>query len=313
VAIAVAVATGRDPGRLPTLPSLGAGTDVYDGDVGDPFVLAPVRTGPYVVYGTNDQPIHVPTATSTDLIHWTAGPDALPTLPSWAAPDPSDSLTWAPSVLDTGHGYLLYVTVPDAATGTQCVAVEASPVPLGPFRSVGRGPIECQAPLGGSIDPSVVRDDRSGIHLLWKSDGNSIHQPASLWEQNLDRAGTALTGAPSRLLTADEPWQAGIIERPEAAPATGGGWWLFYSGNAYNSPAYGTGVAWCQTLAGPCRDTSRHAFLSGSAREFSAAGLNVFRTSGGDLEAAYATWTHPPRNGHYHCCRALVLAHIHHL
>src|SRR5260370_38188537 len=78
---------------------------VHGRDFPDPFVLHVGDT--YYAYATNAGGINVQTAVSRDLVHWTAGPDALPALPSWS----STGLTWAPTVLRRGDGtYLLYYT-----------------------------------------------------------------------------------------------------------------------------------------------------------------------------------------------------------
>jgi beta-xylosidase len=294
--------------RVPPLPRLGAIRDAYDGDIGDPSVL-PVPGG-YAVFGTDDAPDRVPTATSTDLLSWTTGPDAVPTLPSWADPDPGNDLTWAPSAIASGGGYLLFVTVHDLAADRQCVAVLVAAAALGPYRD-GRGsPLVCQAALNGSIDPSVVVDAAGGHHLVWRSDSGCCGPPAILWEQDLRPDGLALVGEAHRLLTADRPWQDGVIENPAMLPASRGGWWLFYSGNRFDSPAYATGLAWCQRLAGPCREVSDHPFLAGSPTLQSPGGMDFFRDAAGRRWAAFATWNRPPRHGRFFCCRSVELAPI---
>src|SRR5579885_3290037 len=261
--------------RVPPLPVLGATHDVFDGDIGDPFVL-PVAGVGYWVFGTNDWPAHVPTGFSTDLVHWQRGPDALPAMPRWAAPDPTNSLVWAPAVLATPSGYLMYVTVPDAASGRECIAAETSATPAGPYHDTSDGPLVCHPELGGSIDPMIVRDAAGQLHLLWKNDGNCCHAPVSLWSQTVSANGLHMTGSPHRLLGADEGWEAGIIERPVAVSASNGGWWLFHAGNIWQLAAYGTGLAYCTTLSGPCRDATPGAFLATHGTEYSPGGLDTF-------------------------------------
>ncbi len=98
--------TSRHGGRATALrlPVLGPSRDVYDGDLGDPFVLPVKSDGKavrFVAFGTGDWPSRVPTASSVDLTTWQAGPDALPKLPPWTSPDPRNSLSWAPAALQT--------------------------------------------------------------------------------------------------------------------------------------------------------------------------------------------------------------------
>jgi len=292
---------------IPALPRLGAVQDIYDGDFGDPFVLR--ADGRYVLFGTDDWPDHIPTATSFDLAQWQHEADAVPVLPTWAGPDPRNSLTWAPAAVVAAGRHLLYVTVPDRASNRQCIAVLAADSVLGPYRDARGSPLVCQLPLGGSIDPSVV-ESGGALHLVWKSDGNCCRLPSSLWEQDLRADGLAVTGTAHRLLTADRPWQGGIVENPALIPASGGGWWLFYSGNRFDVAAYATGLAWCPTLTGPCREASDGPYLSGTATQFSPGGLDFFHDAGGALWAAFATWNRPARNGRFFCCRSVDLAPV---
>ena len=139
VSCSAAGSVGMAEPTIPPLPVLGPAATVYDGDVGDPFVLDTHTAAGYVVFGTDDAPFRIPTATSSDLNHWRQGADAFPQLPSWAAPDPDFARTWAPAVTAIGRGYVMFVTVPDAATGQPCLAAATSTRPTGPteMRSVG--------------------------------------------------------------------------------------------------------------------------------------------------------------------------------
>jgi beta-xylosidase len=317
--------TGPSPSAVPALPRLGPIKIVYNGDVGDPFVLttsAPATatasgskasTGAsagYQLFGTDDWPDHVPTAHSQDLATWQNGPDALPVLPGWADPTSWTTGTWAPAALTTTHGYLLYISLLDEASHRHCIAVTSAPNSAGPYHDAIGHPLVCQTQLGGVIDPSVTRDKSGGLHLVWKSDPASSAQAAALWEQNLSSDGLQLTGQPHRLLIAAQPWQAGIIENPALIPASGGGWWLFYSGNRYDSAGYATGLAYCPNIDGPCRETADRPFLAGTPNQYSPGGLDFFRDSQGHLWAAFATWSRPPRNGRFYCCRPLNIAPV---
>lgn len=301
----------------PTLPVLGPARDAYDGDLGDPFVL-PVAVGGhvqrFVAFGTGDWPARVPTASSTDLTTWVAGPDALPELPAWAGPDPKSSLSWAPAALQVDSHFVLYITLPDARSGQQCIAAATSPVAEGPYTATPEGPMLCQHGLGGSIDPAVVKGLDGRPHMLWKNDGNAIGAPSALWEQELSADGLSVRGPAHRLLTASLPWQGDIVEEPAMIAAAGGGWWLFYSGNFFDRPEYATGLAFCPTIEGPCRETGDGPFLATPAlaqeHQFAPGGLDTFRDGGGRLWAVFDTWNRPPRDGRFRCCRSLQLAEV---
>ena len=96
-------------------------------------------------------------------------------------------MTWAPSVLATGGGYVMYVATEEASSGRQCISAATSPTPGGPYTDPSSSPFLCQRQLGGSIDPTVVRDAKGGLHLVWKNDGNCCNMPTALWEQDLER------------------------------------------------------------------------------------------------------------------------------
>jgi beta-xylosidase len=301
--------------RVPTSPVLGPARVVYEGDIGDPVVMPVTSKGgavSFVAFGTGDRRARVPTAHSADLTTWQQGPDALPVLPDWTAPDPRHSRSWAPAVLDTGHGYVLYVSLPDARSGQQCIGAASSSTPEGPYHGVGDGPLICQHELGGSIDPAVARDRDGSLHLFWKDDANALGQPTSLWEQKLSGDGLGLVGTAHRLLTASRPWQGGIIEEPAVIAASGAGWWLFYSGNSFDRPEYATGLAFCPTIVGPCREVSDEPFLATPAlsqdAQFAPGGLETVRDARGGLWAVFDTWNRPARDGRFHCCRSLQMA-----
>ncbi len=63
---------------------------VWDQDFPDPAVLA--ADGRFIAYATQGNNQNIQTLSSTDLVHWQAGPDALPQVGRWA----SAGNTWAP-------------------------------------------------------------------------------------------------------------------------------------------------------------------------------------------------------------------------
>jgi beta-xylosidase len=292
-------ATSSQP-TAQSLPRLGRVQAVEDDDVGDPFVL-PVtsQTGgvtktTYVLYWTTDWRSNVPTAVSSDHVHWRRVADSLPVLPSWATP--SKTLTWGPTVQKVGADYVLYFSTRDAATGRQCVGRAGAKTPLGPFTDTSSKPLVCQAALGGDIDPSVVKSSSGTLGLLWKNDGNATKTPVSIWEQPLTADGLSVTGKPTRLLGADQAWENGIIEGPAMLAASKGGWWLFFSGAGWGSTRYDTGVAWCATVAGPCRVASTAPLLVSTPTAVSPGGFDTFVDGAGKLWASYSAFPDSPAN-----------------
>jgi hypothetical protein len=282
------------------LPRLGTAMAVEYDDVGDPFVL-PVPEGSvpghatarYVLFWTTDWRSNVPTAVSSDLVHWYRIADALPVLPSWATPN--RTMTWAPAAQRVAGGWDLYFSTEDAATRTECIGAAFATDPTGPFVDRSATPLVCQAGIGGSIDPSVVRDVPGGPALVWKNDGNARGATTRIWEQRLSPDGRTLAGGRHALLASDEAWQHGIIEGPAMLADSRGGWWLFYSGGSWESNTYDTGAAWCATPAGPCREAADHPVLSSTADAVSPGGLDTFVASG-RLWASYSAFPTRPAN-----------------
>ncbi|HVM65672.1 MAG TPA: glycoside hydrolase family 43 protein [Acidimicrobiales bacterium] len=289
-----------------TVPRIGAAQVVDQNDVADPTILT---VGPtYYLFGTTDWRSNVPTATSTDLVHWDNVPDALPVLPQWA--QPSISMTWAPAVIAVGRRYVMYVTTEERASGRQCIAVATSASPGGPYADGSAQPFLCQRTLGGSIDPDAVRDSRGALHLVWKSDGNCCGLGSSLWEQDLSPDGLHLVGRSHRLLGADQAWEAGNVEGPALVQAATG-WWMFFSGGDWRTASYATGIAWCRAIEGPCRDVLTRPLLPSTDAGRTPSGLSTFVDAHGGLWAAFTTTVLVPsrlRPGRYYDNRVLDVA-----
>lgn len=337
-------ATGRSvTASLPRPLELGAIRTVDENDVGDPFILtvppgvdppgglpytnrgpdayvsAPwtaddassaARNGWYVLFGTTDWQSNVPTAVSLDGFHWTQAPDALPVLPVWA--EPSISMTWAPAALHLGGRWVLFFSTEEGASGLECIGRAISTRPAGPYVDDSSRPMLCQPAMGGSIDPSVI--GQGGVHyLLWKNDGNSSGKPDYLWSQALSPDGLSLTGVPHRLLGAGPPWTQGIVEAPAMIASSGGGYWLFYSGGDWDSGRYGTGLARCSTVYGPCSGVPGGPFLATSRGLVSPGGVETFTRPGGGLWAAFTSLVRVPSTwdpGLYYYNRVLDIAPI---
>jgi beta-xylosidase len=272
--------------------------------------LSAVLHGWYVLFGTTDWQANVPTAISTDGTHWTQAPDSLPVLPKWAAP--SISMTWAPAVLPTSSGWVMYYSTEERASGRECIGRAFSLSPAGPYQDQTSSPMLCQRNLGGSIDPSVVRASDGSAYLVWKSNGNAAHVTDSIWSQQLSADGLSTTGTPHRLLSDDASWEMGTVEAPAMVAASDGAYWLFYAGGDWSRPGrYSTGLAYCSTVIGPCRETSTKPFLTTTASEISPGGLDTFRNHSGRLWAAFTTLVPVPSRwhpGHVYYNRVLDIA-----
>ncbi|MBW8872400.1 MAG: family 43 glycosylhydrolase, partial [Leifsonia sp.] len=98
-----------------------------DGDFPDPGAL--VVGDRVYAYGTNTPSVNVQVATTDDMKTWKlSDKDALPELPSWAAP----GKTWAPGPAKLADGrFALYFTASDTASKYQCIGVAFADKPEG--------------------------------------------------------------------------------------------------------------------------------------------------------------------------------------
>jgi hypothetical protein len=255
---------------------------VYPFDFPDPAVILVGQT--YYAYATNSVAGNIQIIDSGDLTHWTAIGNALPSLPAWAKPN----ATWAPSVALVGGNYVLYYAVRVAGNGKECISVATASQPQGPFTDASAAPLECQKALGGSIDPSSFIDTNGTPYLVWKSGGPGS---SKLWSEQLEPTGTAFVAgaSPTSLLVPDQPWESGTVEAPDLV-TTGGQYYLFYSGNDWNTANYGIGVAKCSGPLGPCSDATPKPILSSGPGITGPGGESVFADTSGNYWIAFHAW-----------------------
>ena len=222
----------------------------------DPFLLKEGDT--WYAYATNGSGRNVQMATSTDLVHWQLGRDAMPALASWIQLSSSD--VWAPEVMKAGDQYLLYYTARDKQSGKQCVGVAVSDKPEGKFKDTRDAPLVCQTDQGGTIDPSPFRDGEQ-LYLYFKNDGNCCGYPTYIYVQKMAPDGQSLQGDPVQLVRNDKPWEGHVIEAPTMVQHDGR-YYLFYSANNYGGVEYAVGYATCETVAGPCQDAPENPILA---------------------------------------------------
>ncbi|HXR54869.1 MAG TPA: glycoside hydrolase family 43 protein [Acidimicrobiales bacterium] len=237
-------------------------------DVPDPFVIE--VAGVYFMFASQEKffGANVPLWVSTSLTSW--GPttlDAMPKLPSWAAP----GFTWAPDVRRLDGRYVMWFNAALATRGfgqTKCIGVATASSVIGPYESTATAPLVCQLGHLGSIDPHTFMDPEGRLWLLWKSDDNArltASTRTTIYVQQLSVDGLHLLGSPLALMTADRPWEGRIVESPDMVFA-GGRYWLFFSGNWFNQPAYAIGVAQCAGPRGPCRPSSSGPWMASNAQ-----------------------------------------------
>jgi beta-xylosidase len=275
---------------------------VLRADFPDPFILE--HEGRYLAYATNTEAVNVQMASSTDdLASWRSLRDerepgrlhdAMPVLPSWA----KTGFTWAPEVLQTPGGFVLYFTARHAASGLQCVGAATSQDPRGPFTSQASEPLVCQYELGGTIDASPFRAPDGQLYLYFKNDGNNpgFNKPAEIFAQRLSPDGLGLVGDPVSLIRNDKPWEGRVVEAPTMIER-GGSYVLFFSANDYGwrdtqrVSSYAIGYATCEGPLGPCADAPDNPFLASTFEPcLSGPGHQTVLQSGGRELFAFHSW-----------------------
>jgi beta-xylosidase len=230
-------------------------------DFPDPFVLRAGTT--YYAYATTDGAQHIQLAKSPDLVTWEELNDPLPKIPLW-----STGQTWAPEVVKTSGGYVMYYTLRDPEirrpdmSGSQCISLAVSTTPDGPFVDELKAPFVCQPSLGGSIDATAFEDKDGKRYLIWKNDGNCCGMPTRFYIQPLTADGLKLTGKPVDMgVTNDLPWEGGVIEAPTLL-LRDGTYYLFYSANNYDTEFYAIGYATSKQLLGPYVDAPENPIVA---------------------------------------------------
>jgi len=240
----------------PTVPPGHYENPVLMSDFADPSVLQVGNV--FYAYATNAFGKNVQVARSNDLVHWDVLPDALPALPSWAAP--GGSYVWAPAVIQLGNTYVMYYTARDAQSNKQCVGVATSVEPGGKFRDRSSHALVCQVDQGGTIDPSPLLDGGK-LYLYFKNDGNCCGLTTHLYVQQLTPDGLNSLGRATSLVSNDAAWEGNVVEAPDMFKHDGK-YYLFFSANDYAGVHYAVGYATCQTAIGPCQKAPDNPILS---------------------------------------------------
>lgn len=268
-------ATPEEPGRI-----------ILTGpDPTDPYMLK--FEGRYYLYTSEGTSfMSVPLRIGTRLGQWSEPVNVLPHLPHWAG----GGLTWAPDVHRVAGGWALYFTayLKGVTPFTHCIGSAFSSSPAGPFVPTDH-PFICQLDHRGSIDARVFVETGNHLVMLWKSEDNANPDYpgpdqdgyTGIYAQALSADGRTLLGRPVKIFGPSQAWEGTIVEAPDMLEAWGT-YWLFFSGNWYNSPSYGIGVAACQSPFGPCSDPEPTPFLGSNHQGAGPGEESTFEDGGND-------------------------------
>lgn len=202
---------------------------------GDPFIL--LHDGVYYAYGTQGAN-GIPVYTSDDLLTWEtpARKLALHKDDVWA-----DRWFWAPEVYYVNGMFYMYYSADEHI----CVATSDSP--LGPFTQKEKKPM---LPGEKCIDNSLFIDDDGKAYLFFDrfNDGLNIWV-AELEENLLDIKEETM----EKCIHVSQEWEE-VWPRVNEGPYVlkhNNVYYMTYSANSYESPAYGIGVATATNVKGP--------------------------------------------------------------
>ena len=222
------------------------------------------------------------------------GSTALPNVPAWQQPDTQTS----PGVASIGGHWVMWYDASlaghPADSGYSCLAVAtaATLTPSSPvFTDNSSGPPWC--PAGGVLDPSPFVDPTTHVpYLAWKSNDGSSGAASQVWGVELNADGTGFVGAPTVLLTVTPAEQT--TDNPQVV-ASGGGYFLLFSGGNFEDSTYNEQFAPCAGPLGPCTNPPGP-FLTTYGGAYGPGGGSIFQDATGHQWLAFAAWNNPCTN-----------------
>lgn len=258
--------------------------------IGDPFIIKVANT--YYAYATS-APDGFRYFTSSDLHEWQDRGYCYRNS-AWG-----ENCFWAPEVyFRNGKYYLLYTSRWNKNHSLR-IGLAVADGPCGPFCDLQPGPL---FDLGfACIDATLFFDDDGTNYLYFVRDCsenivNGVHI-SEIYCCRLSSDLTQLIEQPFRVTTPDLHWETSLDpnwhwnEGP-ALLKHGGKYYLNYSVNCYDSPAYSVGCAVAERPTGPFRKYTAPV-LARREGDFSGPGHNSFFRDGGKLYTAFHIHTDP--------------------
>ena len=225
-----------------------------------------------------------------------SGSSALPSPPAWETADTQTS----PGVFFYGGRWVMFydasVSPNPEDSGHSCLSVATASTLSPPvFTDNSAGPLYCGSPGVGVLDPSPFVDPSTGAaYLLWKSnDGGGSAAPSQIWSAQLGANGTSIVGAPTVLLTVDQPalpWET-TTDDPQMVFASGA-YNLLFSGGDFTTSSYNEALTTCAGPLGPCTQPAAP-FLTTYGGAYGPGGGSLFQDANGNWWLGYAAWSAP--------------------
>ena len=266
--------------------------------IGDPFVIRDEKTGTYTMIATSAS-IGYYGWNSEDLVNW--GPQ------HWAYQRPDDAWSidsyWAPEVIFYKDTYYMFYTARQK-NGRLTISVATADKAEGPYTDVSKEPL---FEFGFAIiDASVFIDDDGQAYFYYTKDisENSINGMglSQLYGVKLTEDLLHTDGEHVLLTTPEQNWETGSpSHRWNEGPIVlkhNDIYYLAYSANYFESPAYSVGYATSENPLGPYTKAEENPILSTRMlKDISGSGHHAYMYSpdGSELFTSYHTHTLPQK------------------
>lgn len=258
--------------------------------IGDPFILKDGDT--YYAYPTS-APDGFRYFTSKDLVEWSEG-EYCYRGSSWG-----ENNFWAPEVYLRGGKYYLLYTARWKKNHSLRIGLAVSDSPRGPFADLQDGPLFDAG--YAAIDATLFTDDDGANYLYFSRDCSEnviggVHT-SEIYCARLSHDLSRLENEPFRVTTPELPFETELDAkwRWNEGPAVlkhDGKYYLNFSVNCFDSPAYCVGCAVAEHPEGPFVKYPAPV-LSRREGDFSGPGHNAFFWDGERLLTAFHIHTDP--------------------
>jgi beta-xylosidase len=191
-----------------------------------------------------------------------------------------------------------------------CIGVAASNTAIGPY-TPQQHPLICLTETEvsegrESIDPAPFLDDDGTLYLAWKLGGKMNKYLTRINLSKLSPDGLSVVGPTTELMTNDRnSWEGINVEAPFLMKRDGT-YYLFYSGNLFQSSEYGVGYAVSRSIAGPyVKSVSNPILSSGPIVGYGPGEETIFRDGCGNDWLGFSDYDNPnevglPNERHFH-------------
>ena len=132
-----------------------------------------------------------------------------------------------------------------------------------------------------ALDPKPFIDRDGRAYLTWAGTG-AIHSA------RLGPDRVSLVGSSVELIEADRDWENEVVEAPTLIQRNGS-YYLFFSVNHWDSPAYAVGYARCTSPLGPCHQAPAP-WLASQGQVQGPGGEDIFSDADGQLWMVFHAW-----------------------